>query len=157
MITGSSLTDFAGAWDAAFHPAAIIISLKDLGQVMFNMSNSPSGSSEIVTLQDNLSNPVDIVNFDDAAPWPVDTGGPSIYLHLDVSDLENNGNVMNDSGASWSLSTAGADGVINNVVFGVWNGIDSGSPGNYNGGGLDDLFLDGFEAGDMTAWSATVP
>lgn len=45
---------------------------------------------------------LDVVAYDDSAPWPVDNGNSSIYLAADKRDT-----FLNDNGLNWSLSTIG--------------------------------------------------
>lgn len=118
VITGSSQADFTGAWGTAS------VSLLDDGQTMFNMSNSPSATSEIIELRDAMSNLIDTVNYDDSAPWPTDNGASSIYLTVQVNDISN------DNGANWASSTVGTGGAYTATASGVWDsGADVGSPG----------------------------
>ncbi len=47
---------------------------------------------------------LDVVSYDDAAPWPVDNGSSSIYVAADKRDT-----FLNDNGLNWSLSAVGVD------------------------------------------------
>ncbi len=127
VICGCSTQDMQGAWGSGY----TIISLLDLGQTMFNMANSPSATSEIIQLKDNLGNLVDEVNYDDASPWPSDSpDGVSIYLNLPNSSMNA---TANNNGSNWARSANGVDGAFNSTIFGVWNAVEQGSPGNVNG------------------------
>ena len=139
VIVGSSQADFTGAWGT---PASQMISLLDDGQIMFNLSNSPSGTSEIIQLRDNSSNLIDEVNYDDASSWPSNDGASSIYLNVQVDVTSN------DDGANWRLSTPGTGGAITASASGVWDsGADVGSPG----GGYTPTAL------TLTSLTATIP
>ncbi|HQV33392.1 MAG TPA: T9SS type A sorting domain-containing protein, partial [Calditrichia bacterium] len=125
VITGSTSADFEGA----FGPATgfTLISLADLGQNMFNMSNSPSATSEIITLYNGNAAIIDQVNYDDADGWPPDGApGGSIYLPFEPADINT---TMNDVGSNWSVSQAGLDSAFASTPFGVWNAVEFGSPG----------------------------
>ncbi len=126
VICGSSAADFEGAFGSGYQ----LISLLDEGESMVNLGNSPSETSEIITLRDADSLLVDSLNYDDVAPWPTDPGGQSIYLSLPDSAV--NAGANND-GANWLLSIDGIDGAETSVVFGVWDQAEVGSPGSING------------------------
>ncbi len=136
VIVGSNAADFNTAWAASIDMNAVIISLDDLAQTMFNMSNSPSGTSEIIQLRDDMANLIDEVNYDDTAPWPTDPGGPSIYLDVTEMNLQTSGNTLNDAGGNWASAANGMDGAINSTPTGVWDMVDTGSPGNFFGSGF---------------------
>ncbi|MEM7352600.1 MAG: lamin tail domain-containing protein [Acidobacteriota bacterium] len=136
VIVGSNASDFNTAWAASIDPGATIISLDDLGQTMFNLANSPSGTSEIIQLRDDMASLVDEVNYDDSGVWPSDPGGPSIYLNISEAMLQASGDTDNDDGNNWAQASNGVDGAINSTPTGVWDAIDTGSPGNFDGGGF---------------------
>lgn len=147
VIVGSSAVDFTTAWAASIDPSAVIISLLDQtpSQVMFNMANSPSGASEIIQLRNAMATLIDEVNYDDSGDWPSDSpDGPSIFLSISEADLQSMGDTDNDNGMNWASSVNGMNGAINNAVAGVWGGVDSGSPGNFNGGGMVPVELQSF-------------
>lgn len=139
VICGSNASDFQGAWGTGFS----IISLDDLGQTMFNLSNSPSGSSEIIQLRDASSNLIDEVNFDDTSPWPVDNGQSSIYLSIAKDQMSAS---TNNSGGNWANSANGVDGAFESTPTGVWNATDVGSPGNIHGDASLPVELSSFTA-----------
>ncbi len=127
VICGCSAQDMQGAWGSGF----TIISLLDMGQTMFNMANSPSTTNEIIQLRDNMGNLVDEVNYDDASPWPSDNpDGVSIYLNLPNHSMNA---TANNDGGNGARSTNGVNGAFNSTIFGVWNAVEQGSPGNVNG------------------------
>ena len=144
VVVGSNAADFNTAWAASIHASATVISLGDLGQTMINLSNSPSGTSEIIQLRDNLSTLIDEVNYDDGSGWPSDPGGPSIFLDISEANLQTSGNTLNDTGTNWSQASNGVAGAINSTPTGVWDAVDTGSPGNFAGSGLVPVELQGF-------------
>lgn len=92
---------------------------------MYNLSNGPSDTNEVLRLIDADGVTVDEVNYDDEGDWPSDRpDGASIYLPVDMIDAE-----VNDHGVNWKLSTKGTDGAKKNKAAGDFNGIDIGSPG----------------------------
>ncbi len=92
---------------------------------LYNLSNAPSPSNEIIRIVDAEGQAVDVVNYDDEGDWPSDRpDGASIYLPPDVIDAE-----KNDEGFNWRRSELGVHGAINNTPTGSFNGIDTGSPG----------------------------
>ncbi len=145
VIVGSNASDFNTAWAASIDAAATIISLDDLGQTMFNMSNSPSGAGEIIQLRDDVAALVDELNYDDSGDWPSDPGGPSIYLDISEAQIQASGDTLNDSGLNWSQAANGVDGAINSTPTGVWDAIDTGSPGNFAGSGYVPVELQSFD------------
>ncbi len=139
VICGGTQADFEGAWGSGY----LIISLKDDGQTMFNMSNSPSSTSEIIQLRDNNGNLVDEVNYDDASPWPSNNDQSSIYLNIPKDQMNA---TSNNDGANWALSVDGVDGARTSVASGVWSGGDVGSPGNILGDNALPVSLSLFRA-----------
>jgi len=113
-----TIADFQAAWGAGFQ---IVPVANNLG----GLSNSPSGTNEILQLVDSGSNVIDEVNYDDTGDWPGDVpDGPSIYLLPDFPDASSN-----DSGLSWASSVDGVDGAYNSTITGDFNATDTGSPG----------------------------
>ena len=147
VICGGTEADFRSSWGSAIDVNAIIVSLEDDGQTMFNLSNSPSSTNEIIQLSDASANLIDEVNYDDSNPWPSDNGASSIYLNLLPSSMNS---TNNDDGSNWSNSVSGTDGAIQNNSTtgssGVWNGNDIGSPGNVQGQGTLPVELTTFSA-----------
>ncbi len=114
-----TLADFQAAWGTGFLAFPMDF------EALFGLSNSPSPTNEILELRDSLGNPVDIVNYDDAAPWPLDTpDGPSIYVLPGFLDP-----VSNDNGANWARSQVGVHGAYAVTKTAIFNGNDVGSPG----------------------------
>jgi len=144
VIIGSNAADFNTAWAASIEAGTTVISLDDLGQTMFNMANSPSGTSEIIQLRDDMAALVDEVNYDDSGDWPSDPGGPSIYLNITEALLQTSGNTLNDDGTMWAQASDGVDGAIDSTPTGVWDAVDTGSPGNFEGGGFVPVELQSF-------------
>ncbi len=140
---GSTTAEFTSAWGAAINGSAVLVSFADLSQTMFNLSNSPSATNETVAIRDAGDVIIDEVNFDDTSPWPSDSpDGPSIYLTIDGATAVANGVLLNDDGSNWARSAAGVDGAVGNVMTTIWNGADTGSPGNFHGdGGVSAFFL----------------
>ncbi len=92
---------------------------------LYNLSNGPSDTNEVLRLIDADGATIDEVNYDDEGDWPSDRpDGASIYLPLGMIDTE-----KNDRGVSWKLSNKGTDGAKQNAAKGDFNGIDIGSPG----------------------------
>jgi len=143
VLCGGSEADFRTAWGTAIDANALIVSFLDDGQTMFNLSNSPSATSEIIQLKNASTTLIDEVNFDDSSPWPSDNNASSIYLNLTPSTMTS---VNNDDGANWSISVAGTDGAIQDGASGVWNGNDFGSPGNVQGQSALPVELTSFTA-----------
>ncbi|MEM9900975.1 MAG: ExeM/NucH family extracellular endonuclease [Pseudomonadota bacterium] len=92
----------------------------------FNLSNSPSASSEIIQLADASGTVIDEVNFDDASPWPGDPGGFSIYY---TGPLDSTATAANDDGAYWALSAEGIDGAIASTTGLPFDAVEIASPG----------------------------
>lgn len=126
VICGCSATDFQGAFGTGF----TVISILDNSETMFNMSNSPSATSEIIYLRNSSGILIDSVNYDDTTPWPTDPGGFSAYLDISKSTMNE---TSNNDGANWSLSSSGTNGAFQSTIFGVWNAVEEGSPGNIQG------------------------
>ncbi len=140
IICGGTQADFEGAWGSGY----LIISLKDNGQTMFNLSNSPSSTSEFISLRDSNGVLVDEVNYDDAAPWPNNNDQSSIYLAIPKDQMTA---TSNNDGANWALSVSGVDGARTASAFGVWDsGADVGSPGNILGDDALPVTLTSFQA-----------
>lgn len=88
------------------------------------LANTPAPGNEVLELFDGTS-VVDVVDYDDANPWPSDSpDGPSIYL-LDGFFTPTD----NDNGANWARSQVGTHGAFANTVTGFFDGSDVGSPG----------------------------
>ncbi|MEM7313739.1 MAG: lamin tail domain-containing protein [Planctomycetota bacterium] len=106
-------TEFRTSWSV---PASAQV----VGVTWGSLANSPSSTSEILTLLDATTAVQDEVNYDDSGDWPSDNpDGASIYL----TDLGSDNNV----GINWARSVAGVDDARNPVSpFSV---IDEGSPG----------------------------
>lgn len=113
---------FHAAWGGTF----AVYSVDGWGDDgLYNLSNGPSPSNEILRLIDADGVTIDEVNYDDEGDWPSDRpDGASIYLPVDKLDAE-----LNDSGVNWKLSEKGVDGAKKNRATGDFNGIDIGSPG----------------------------
>lgn len=62
----------------------------------------------------------DVVDYDDAAPWPSDDNGVSIYL----TDL----GASNDDGANWALCTEGAATPLGEGKLGGYDGAEIAAP-----------------------------
>ncbi len=139
VICGSTSSDFQGAWGSGY----ILIALKDLGQTMFSMANSPSTTSEIIQLKNASGTLIDEVNYDDASPWPADNNKSSIYLNIPKDQMNAQ---SNNNGANWSLSTSGIDGAYTSNPYGVWDAEDVGSPGNILGDASLPVTLASFSA-----------
>ncbi len=111
-----------------------------------SLSNSPGPGNEVIQLLSNLGVQMDVVNYDDASPWPGPADGPSIYLK--------NLNADNSNGANWARSTVGVDGAVSpsGPTFAT---ADVGSPGrfflpsDYNNNGVVD-------AADYVLWRNTL-
>jgi len=114
-----SLLEFQAAWGTGFEAFPMDF------ESLFGLSNSPSPTNEILVLRDASGNAVDTVNYDDAAPWPLDSpDGPSIYVLPGFLDP-----VSNDNGANWARSQAGVHGAYAVTKTAIFNGNDVGSPG----------------------------
>lgn len=105
--------DFRSAWNV---PASVQV----IGVAWGSLSNSPSGSSEVLQLLDATAGEQDLVNYDDTGDWPTDNGRSSIYL----TDLTSDNNV----GTNWALSVSGVDDATN-PTGNTFNNDDIGSPG----------------------------
>jgi Lamin Tail Domain len=110
-----------------------------------NLANNPSATNEILQLIDNLNQQIDIVNFDDANPWPSAADGPSIYLKNLAAD--------NNVGSNWARSTTVAKAV--SPTGGLFSSADVGSPGRIFTAG--DYNLNGVtDATDYVLWRKTL-
>ncbi len=150
VICGSSAIDFQGAFGNTY----TVISLKDLGQTMINLKNTPSSTDEIIQLRDALGNLVDEVNYDDANGWPNNVNGFSIYLNLPSASMNA---IANNDGTNWALSSNGINGGYSSAVSGVWNAVEISSSGNVNGNSALPVQLSSFSAsivkeGVMLSW-----
>ncbi len=111
-----------------------------------NLANSPSSTNEKLELLDNVGVQMDIVNYDDASPWPSAAEGPSIYLK--------NLSLDNNAGANWARSLVGIAGTLS-PTGPTFSTADVGSPGrffllgDYNSNGVVD-------AGDYVVWRDTL-
>ncbi len=126
VICGGPAADY----NSAFGPTTLVISLSDEGQTMFNMSNTPSATSEIIQLRDAGGNLVDEVNYDDASPWPGDPNGVSNYLNLPKDQMTA---TTNNDGANWALSADGVDGGYLSTTNTTWDAVETTSFGNIAG------------------------
>ena len=126
IICGGSEADYI----SSFGVGPLVISLLDNGQTMFNMSNSPSSTSEIIQLRDAGSVLVDEVNYDDASPWPGDPDGVSNYLSIPKNQMNA---TSNNDGANWSKSAVGVDGAYQSTISTTWNAVETTSFGNILG------------------------
>ncbi len=107
-----------------------------------SLSNSPGPGNEVIQLLNNVGVQMDVVNYDDASPWPGPADGPSIYLK--------NLNADNSNGANWARSATGVAGAVSpsGPTFAT---ADIGSPGrfflpsDYNSNGVVD-------AADYVLW-----
>lgn len=90
--------------------------------------------NEILVLR-NPAQIIDVVNLDDSAPWPEDTGYSSITLvpgdYPAAHDLSTYSAGGNDLGVNWRSHESGdaAGGFVQHVAAGIYNGHDIGSPG----------------------------
>jgi hypothetical protein len=87
-----------------------------------NLANSPGPTNEILQLLNNVNVEMDVVNFDDTAPWPGGVEGASLYLTS--LSLDNN------NGANWARSTGDVAGAQSPAgpTFSI---VDVGSPGRF--------------------------
>ena len=79
----------------------------------------------MLELRDSLGVQVDLVNFDDASPWPNSNNASSIYL----TGL----GLANNAGTSWARSAAGVADAIS-PSGPAFSTLDIGSPGRVPGG-----------------------
>ncbi|HEX4415432.1 MAG TPA: lamin tail domain-containing protein [Lacipirellulaceae bacterium] len=111
-----------------------------------SLSNSPGPGNEVIQLLNNLGVQMDVVNYDDASPWPGPADGPSIYLK--------NLNADNSNGANWARSVVGINGAVS-PTGPTFSTADVGSPGrftlpsDYNSNGVVD-------AADYVLWRHTL-
>jgi len=117
----STVTDFRAAWDVANDGYQVILLTTFPG-----LGNSPAPpAANPLQLVDAANSLIDTVDYDDIAPWPVDSpDGPSIYL-LDPNFTA----AGNDAGANWARSQASVAGAFQNTVTARFDGTDIGSPG----------------------------
>ncbi len=124
VIVPGSMTPagFHAAWSGAF----AVYPVQGWGDDgIYNLSNGPSETNEILRLVDANGATIDEVNYDDEGDWPSDRpDGASIYLPYEMLNAE-----LNDQGANWKLSTNGTDGAKKNRTTKDFNGEDLGSPG----------------------------
>lgn len=113
----STVSEFQAAWGSGYQLFALNFNS------LSGLSNSPSSTSEILTLIDDNSATVDIANYDDSGDWPSE-GTWSIYL-----TAGNFNPVANDDGSNWASSAAGVDGAYNATGVGNFSASDIGSPG----------------------------
>lgn len=140
VITGSSSADFQGA----FGGGIAHISLLDIGETMINMSNSPSATSEILSLRDASNALVDEVNFDDGGDWPTDSpDGTSIILNVAKNAMNA---TSNNDGNNWAKAQDGVKGGFTSTASGVWNDVEITSAGNIEGDQTLPVSLTSFKA-----------
>jgi hypothetical protein len=108
-----------------------------------NLGGAPRPDNEILVLHDG-NQTIDVVNYDDRAPWPEDTGFSSITLvtgdYPDITDISTYSADGNDMGANWRSHTLGdaAGGFTQAANAGVYAGSDIGSPGYLAGATPDN-------------------
>jgi len=142
------------------------------------LANTPSDVNEILELKDNGGVQMDLVNYDDAAPWPVisGSGGPSIYLTNPVLDNNVGGSwarsmvgvnrASSPSGPTFSTSDVGSpgylpvsadfnfDGQVSGLDFLAWQrGAGTDSPNALKSQGDADSDLD-VDSSDLGIWEA---
>ena len=112
-----------------------------------SLGNTPAPGNEVLKLLDDSATLMDIVNYDDEAPWPADSvNGPSFYLK--------NLSLDNNTGGSWTRSMVGVRNAAS-PTGPTFNTADVGTPewqplsGDYNSNGLVD-------AADYTVWRDTL-
>lgn len=111
-----------------------------------SLANNPSATNEILELLNIVGEQMDLVNYDDANPWPSGADGPSIYLKSLSVD--------NNNGANWARSTVGAKGAIS-PAGPAFSTSDVGSPGRVGTPG--DYNSDGsVDAADYVVWRKTL-
>jgi endonuclease/exonuclease/phosphatase family metal-dependent hydrolase len=133
-------TTFRSEWGV---PASALV----VGVSWGSLSNNPSGpGDEVITLLNNVGVQMDVVNYDNASPWPADSEGHSIYLKNLSAD--------NNNGANWARSLSGTPKVVSPSGPTFVTG-DIGSPGRF--------FLPGdynanasVDAGDFVLWRKTL-
>jgi endonuclease/exonuclease/phosphatase family metal-dependent hydrolase len=138
----SSFTDaatFRSAWSV---PASALV----VGVSWGSLGNSPAPGNEVLQLLDNHGVSMDLVNYDDASPWPTQIEGRSIYLTNLSAD--------NNAGANWARSVSGTAKAVS-ASGPTFSTSDVGSPGrfflpaDYNSNGSVD-------AGDYVVWRKTL-
>jgi hypothetical protein len=141
-------------FDSAFTTAAtfrsewtVPVNSLVVGVTWGSLGNNPAGAGdEVLTLLNNVGVQVDVVNYDNASPWPSDLEGHSIYLKNLSAD--------NNAGANWARSVAGAPKVAS-PTGPTFSTSDIGSPGrfflpaDYNANASVD-------AGDYVVWRKTL-
>nr|HQV33393.1 lamin tail domain-containing protein [Calditrichia bacterium] len=141
VICGGSSVDYTAAFGST--AGYLLISLDDLAQTMFNMSNSPSAVSEIIQLRDENGDLVDEVNYDDATPWPSDAPQTSVYLALPNGSINA---TSNDDGSNWANAADGVDGGYLSTGGATWNAVETTSLGTVNGDNSLPVSLSAFSA-----------
>ncbi|MEM1177049.1 MAG: lamin tail domain-containing protein [Acidobacteriota bacterium] len=144
VAVGSTAADFNAAFAGIVDANAIVFSIEDNSETMFNLSNSPSATNETVAVRDDSMVIIDEVNYDDTGDWPGDPGGVSIYLNVTEMELEMNGTTLNDVGTNWAQASDGVAGAGTSVASGVWNNPEISGPGNFNGNGFVPVELQSF-------------
>ncbi len=110
-----------------------------------SLGDTPSPTNEILQLLDNHNVQMDLVNYDDANPWPSAAKGPSIYLKNLSAD--------NNSGANWARSTAAVKAI--SPTGPTFSTSDVGSPGRIFLAG--DYNLNGVvDTADYVLWRQTL-
>jgi endonuclease/exonuclease/phosphatase family metal-dependent hydrolase len=107
-----------------------------------SLANSPSPTNEILQLRNNVSEQMDLANFDDTTPWPAGANGPSIYL----KDLSADNNV----GSNWARSVSGIAYAIS-PAGAPFSTSDVGSPGKFFLAG-DYNLSGGVDTADYVVW-----
>ncbi len=135
----TAASTFRSEWSV---PASALV----VGISWGSLANTPGPGNEVIQLLNNLGNEMDVVNYDDTAPWPSAAEGPSIYLKNLALD--------NSNGANWAHSVVGSDGALS-PTGPTFATADIGSPGrvplagDYNANGAVD-------AADYIVWRMTL-
>ncbi|MEM8945051.1 MAG: lamin tail domain-containing protein [Planctomycetota bacterium] len=107
-------TTFRDAW---LIPASVVVA----GLPWGGLANSPDNTNEVLELLNEFGIQMDLVNYDDANPWPTDSpDGPSIYLTDLLAD--------NNEGSNWARSSVNVGGG-SQPIGGNFSSSDVGSPG----------------------------
>lgn len=100
------------------------------------LANNPGPGNEVLTLRKGNGVVVDVVAYDDSLGWPADAAAaePGFGTAWSIELVPGRYSATeNDVGANWTASVQGIDLADLNVMTGVYNGFDIGSPGLLEG------------------------
>jgi hypothetical protein len=111
----TSAATFRSEWSV---PASALV----VGVTWGALANTPGANDEMLELRNGVGTTIDLVDYDEASPWPSGADGPSIYLKGLTLD--------NNNGVNWSRSVVNQASAVSpsGPTFAT---SDVGSPGRF--------------------------